>query len=89
MNNKVTEYPVPKGEVFDSRDKGIGNYTLIGHNGGDDVLRRMLFTGDIPDTYNQIAGLQEGLMSVIPGIAAVRSIEQKKVINIRDLISTE
>lgn len=83
---KVDEYRIQKGEVKVSNDTGIANYTLIGHNGGDKVLRRMLFVGDIPDTLGQMAGTKAAVDSVLLGAAAVKSIQEHKEIFLKDLL---
>lgn len=88
-DNSVDEYRIRKGEVQLKNDTGIANYTLLGHNGGDTVLRRMLFVGDIPDTLGQMAGIRDAVNSVLVGAAAVQSIRQKKEINIADLLEHE
>lgn len=83
---KVDEYRIQKGEVKVSNDTGIANYTLIGHNGGDKVLRRMLFVGDIPDTLGQMAGTKAAVDSVLLGAASVKSIKEHKEIFLKDLL---
>lgn len=85
-DNSVDEYRIRKGEVQLKNDTGIANYTLLGHNGGDTVLRRMLFVGDLPDTLHQMAGIKDAVNSVLVGAGAVRSIQQKKEIRIEDLL---
>ena len=59
QDNTVEEYKIAKNEVQLKNDTGIANYTLLGHNGGDSVLRRMLFVGDLPDTLHQIGWYQD------------------------------
>jgi predicted dehydrogenase len=57
-----------------------------GHGGGDVRLRKQVFTpGD--DAYKQAAGSRDGAMSVLIGIAARNSIDQKKAVRIADLTS--
>lgn len=86
-DGKVDEYTIRKGEVKLKNDTGIANYTLIGHNGGDQVLRRMLFVGDLPDTLSQMAGTKAAVNSVLLGAAAVKSIEEHKEIKLADLLT--
>lgn len=58
-----------------------------GHGGGDKRLQDKLFLNpDAADPLNHAAGLRDGVMSVMVGIAARRSIEQQKPIKIKDLI---
>jgi hypothetical protein len=46
----------------------------------------MIFQPDVPDPLKQRAGARAGAMSLLTGVAAVRSIEQKKPVLISDLI---
>ena len=85
-DNSIDEYRIRKGEVQLKNDTGIANYTLLGHNGGDAVLRRMLFVGDLPDTLHQMAGIKDAVNSVLVGAGAVRSIQQKKEIFLESLL---
>lgn len=86
-DGKVDEYVIKKGEVKLKNDTGIANYTLIGHNGGDEVLRRMLFVGDLPDTLHQMAGTKAAVYSVLVGAGAVKSIQTGRQIEIADLLT--
>lgn len=57
-----------------------------GHGGGDKRLHDQLFEHpDKKDPYDRAAGLRDGVMSVLIGIAARKSIEDKKPVNIADL----
>ncbi len=67
-------------------DTGIANYTLLGHNGGDVVLRRMLFKKDLPDTLNQMAGLDAAVNSVLVGAGAVKSIQTGREYTIKEML---
>jgi hypothetical protein len=46
----------------------------------------MVFKSDVPDPLKQRAGSRAGAMSLLTGVAAVRSVEQRKPIKIADLI---
>ncbi len=59
---------------------------LGGHFGADPKLKDMIFKPDIPDPLKQRAGSRAGAMSLLTGVAAARSIEQKKPVKISDLI---
>ncbi len=85
----ITEHRIVKGEVKVSNDTGIANYTLIGHNGGDQILRRMLFVGDLPDPLSQMAGTKAAVLSVLTGAGAVKSIQEGKEIVLNDLLTEE
>lgn len=56
------------------------------HGGGDARLRRMIFTGDIPDPLGQQADSWAGAMSCLIGAASNISIRQKKPVTILDLL---
>ncbi|MDR0811474.1 MAG: Gfo/Idh/MocA family oxidoreductase [Paludibacter sp.] len=59
-----------------------------GHGGGDPLLHARLFkTPDAPDTLKQSAGIREGAMAVLIGIAARNSIDTGKIVKIGDLTS--
>lgn len=59
-----------------------------GHGGGDKRLHDKIFKNpNAADPYNHSAGLRDGVMSVMVGIAARRSIEQNKPIKISDLVT--
>jgi predicted dehydrogenase len=58
-----------------------------GHGGADPRLLNMTFDPQMPDPYKQRAGSREGAMSILTGIAAVRSVEGGgKPVRITDLI---
>jgi hypothetical protein len=46
----------------------------------------MIFKPDVPDPLKQRAGSRAGAMSLLTGVAAMRSIEQRKPVKIADLI---
>jgi predicted dehydrogenase len=59
-----------------------------GHGGGDKRMHDFLFkTPNAADPYRHTAGLKDGVMSILVGIAARKSIEQNKPIKIGDLTS--
>ncbi len=57
-----------------------------GHFGADPKLKDMIFKPGMPDPLKQRAGSRAGAMSLLTGVAAVRSIERGGVIRIADLI---
>jgi hypothetical protein len=59
---------------------------LGGHFGADPKLKDMIFKPDVPDPLKQRAGSRAGAMSLLTGVAAMRSIEQRKPVKISDLI---
>ncbi len=57
-----------------------------GHGGGDQRLQDKMFRNpQAPDPYGHTAGSRDGAMSVLIGIAARKSIEQKKPVQIAGL----
>lgn len=58
-----------------------------GHDGGDVRLRIDIFNPEGKDTYRQAAGLRDGAMAVLVGIAARNSIDGGKPVKIEDLTS--
>jgi predicted dehydrogenase len=57
-----------------------------GHGGGDKRLQDKLFKDtDMADPYDRSAGIRDGVMSVLIGIAARKSIESGKPIRIGEL----
>ena len=59
-----------------------------GHGGGDKRLHDQVFKHpEKEDPFNRAAGLRDGAMSVLIGIAARKSIETGDPINIQDLTS--
>lgn len=60
-------------------------YGTSGHGGGDDLLRDQVFIPNTPDPLKQTAGIRDGALACLVGIAARKSIEAGKPINIGDL----
>lgn len=59
-----------------------------GHGGGDPLLHARLFKNqDAPDTFRQAAGVREGAMSILTGIAARNSIDTGRPVKIESLTS--
>ena len=70
--NELITYNIPK-------SKGV-------HGGGDDKLIRMLIKNDIADDMGVQATSMDGAMSILIGAAANISIQNKKVVSIKDLL---
>lgn len=61
-----------------------------GHGGGDRRLHDKLFKNPhAPDPYGHAAGVRDGVMSVLIGVAARKSIETSQPIKIADLTDLE
>ncbi|MBM3957359.1 MAG: Gfo/Idh/MocA family oxidoreductase, partial [Gemmatimonadetes bacterium] len=57
-----------------------------GHFGADPRLQEMIFNPGVPDPLKQRAGSRAGAMSLLTGVAAVKSVETGKPIRIADLV---
>ena len=65
-------------------------YDRKGHGGGDERLQDKIFRNpNNPDPLKHAAGVRDGAMSVLIGIAARRSIESGRAIRIEDLTDLE
>ncbi|MEM1122704.1 MAG: Gfo/Idh/MocA family oxidoreductase [Bacteroidota bacterium] len=65
-------------------------YERRGHGGGDKRLQDTIFrNADGADPLQHTAGVRDGAMSILIGIAARRSIEQGKPVRIEDLTDLE
>jgi predicted dehydrogenase len=58
-----------------------------GHGGGDKLLLDQIFLKNIPDPLRQSAGIRDGALSVLIGIAATKSSETGQPVKIKDLTS--
>lgn len=57
-----------------------------GHGGGDKRLQEKIFSNpDMPDPYKRAAGMRDGAMSVLVGVAARKSIESGEPVRIAAL----
>jgi hypothetical protein len=57
-----------------------------GHGGGDVRLQDKIFRNqDAPDPFQHAAGSRDGAMSILIGIAARKSIEEKRPVEIAEL----
>ena len=75
--------------LYNRKDEQVAyqvNKASGGHGGGDQRLRRMLFVGDLEDELGYFAGSRAGTMSIMIGIAANKSIIDKKPVLIEDLL---
>lgn len=58
-----------------------------GHWGADGIMQDRIFRGVKDDPLQQSAGIRDGVLSIMIGIAARRSIEQKRPFAIEELVS--
>ena len=75
--------------------KNFGDYKKIqihaakgGHGGGDKLLQDRIFVDqNMPDPMRHAAGTRDGVMSIMIGIAARKSIEEQRPVRIEELTS--
>jgi predicted dehydrogenase len=61
-------------------------FARSGHGGGDRRLQDQLFRNpDMPDPLKHAAGLRDGAMAILVGIAARRSIDESRPVRIEEL----
>ena len=61
-----------------------------GHGGGDQRLHDKIFANpDMPDPYGRSAGIRDGAMSILIGVAARKSIETGEPVRIAELTDLE
>jgi hypothetical protein len=64
--------------------------TRAGHGGGDKKLQDKIFKNPaMADPYKHSAGIRDGAMSVLIGIAARKSIESGEKVRIAELTDLE
>lgn len=64
------------------------DFTPGGHKGGDNIMFEQLFRrGEQPDPFGHRAGLRDGVMSVLTGVAARQSARTGQSVRIADLTS--
>jgi hypothetical protein len=71
--DKRKQIPVPKPEG--------------GHGGGDERLRDLIFRQIAMPDYMQLPDSRAGAMSCLTGIAARKSVDQKRPVKIAELVS--
>jgi hypothetical protein len=64
------------------------DFTEGGHWGGDEIMFEQLFSRNTqPDPLGQMAGVRDGVMSVLAGVAARQSALTGQPVRIADLTS--
>jgi predicted dehydrogenase len=63
--------------------------TEAGHGGGDKLLKDKIFAGKTEDPLNQSAGVRDGALAILIGVAARNSCETNKPVKIGDLTSVK
>lgn len=78
--------PIIVQKLWEDYETVMVPFDRAGHGGGDELLQDKLFvTSNIPDPYFRAAGLRDGAMSALIGIAARESIYSGKPIRIENL----
>jgi hypothetical protein len=95
MNQNLSEEEKEYNEIMVMKNFGASNLVKIpkiggGHGGGDLRMQNMIFRDpSAPDPLKRSAGTRDGAMSVLIGVAARKSIEEKRVIKIAELTDLE
>jgi predicted dehydrogenase len=74
--------------IYNDRPAEVINIKFArgGHWGGDPIMNDKLFKDpDMPDPLGQQAGVRDGVMSILIGIAARKSIAEKRAVDIAGL----
>lgn len=78
-------------EIVIAKNFGRREYIQIpqgsGHGGGDRLLKDQVFLPNIPDPLKQSAGVRDGALACLIGIAARKSIASKEQVMIKGLTS--
>lgn len=76
-------------ELVLSKNFGKREYIQIpqgsGHGGGDTLLKDHIFVSHTNDPLKQVAGVRDGALACLVGIAARKSIDSKQPVMIKDL----
>lgn len=76
-------------EIVVFRNFGKREYIQIpqgaGHGGGDKLLKDQIFIPNTPDPLRQAAGVRDGALSCLVGIAARKSIDLKEPVFVKNL----
>lgn len=82
----VKRAPVIVHHNFEKHKVEMVGYERGGHGGGDKRLHDKIFVNpDSPDRLKHTAGVRDGAMSVLIGVAARNSIESKRPVRIAEL----
>ena len=94
-NKEFSQNKIAETEYYDRIyiNKNFEKHQLVkvpvtkgGHGGGDQRLHDKIFKNpNAPDPYRHAAGTRDGAMSILVGIAARKSIEEKRIIKVSDL----
>lgn len=86
--NQVRNEPLIVHKLWEEHETQHVAMSRGGHGGGDERLQDKLFRDpEAPDPLGHTAGSRDGAMSVLIGIAARQSIQEKKPVRIETLTS--
>lgn len=89
-DEEVTYEPIYVHKLWKNFEVVKVPFSREGHGGGDEKLQNKIFkTPDLDDPYERSAGLRDGVMSILIGVAARKSIESEKPIKIAELTDLE
>ena len=84
--NELVHEPIIVHKLWNEYEKVIVTTEKAGHGGGDKRLHEKIFkTSDVKDPYDRAAGVRDGAMSILIGIAARKSIESGRPIKVEEL----
>ncbi|MEQ9288014.1 MAG: Gfo/Idh/MocA family oxidoreductase [Cyclobacteriaceae bacterium] len=84
--NELVHEPIIVHKLWNEYEKVIVTSEKAGHGGGDKRLHEKVFkTSGVKDPYDRAAGVRDGAMSILVGIAARKSIESGRPIKVEEL----
>ncbi|MEQ8474032.1 MAG: Gfo/Idh/MocA family oxidoreductase [Marinoscillum sp.] len=87
---EVSQEPIVVHKLWEEYDVVKVAMSREGHGGGDVKLHEKIFVNpEKEDPYVRAAGVRDGAMSILVGIAARKSIESKKPVRIAELTTLE
>ena len=75
--------------VFGAPERGLGSYAEYAKRLGDRLKDRIFRDPNAPDPFHQAAGVRDGVMSILIGIAALKSAQSGEAVKIGDLTSLQ
>jgi predicted dehydrogenase len=89
-DEKLHRDPVILQKLWSDYEVKNVDYSKGGHGGGDELLHKQIFkTPGKPDPFDRPAGVRDGAMSILIGIAARKSIESGHPVRIAELTDLE
>jgi len=77
-------------KLWKKHETVVVSFDKKGHGGGDQRLQDKIFVNaDGKDPFDRAAGVRDGAMSILVGIAARKSIESGNPVRIQELTTLE